>query len=220
PMRIRLLISCIVLLLAVGCSGAPVVPTLTPTEPPPTATDAPPTPMPQPTDAPPSPDPLAPTITVIAPSSFGGSALQSRIAFADEAECAGSVPREFALAIQRTDLLDVKLSCLKQMLQWETAAGEQQRILMNRDGCVAPPETISGADQRRRNAEMWALDDLTLAYAYVGNSLADAGDTDLATEAYETVIENYACGWIYDNETSSYMSALDEANERLAALAD
>lgn len=208
----RILLPLFLLALA-GC-GTATPPTPTPT-PPPTAT---PTPTARPTATPvPPTSTLAATITVVAPSSFGGSPLQAYIAYADRDLCGGEVPREMIVNAERAADLATKVACLKRLIEWEMAAGEQQRTLYQRGTCDVQP----GSDTRQRGiriSEIWALDDLAHGYIIAGGALAGAGEAALAREAYETVRDYYACAWMFDLATTTYTSAVAAAEVGLAGL--
>jgi hypothetical protein len=144
--------------------------------------------------------------------------LQAYIAAADETLCEGSVPREFALYSQRSDDLPVQIACLKRLREREGPAGEQQQALHTRGTCLVQPGSSDEAQRQIRAVEIWALDDLAMGYLLAAEGLLAAEETALAREAYETVMDHYTCGWVYELETGVYASAKEAAETALAAL--
>ncbi len=211
--RLTIFLFPLLLFTLVGCgAGTPPTPTATP---PPTATPHP-TATATATAIPPTLTP-APTITLVAPSSFDGSPLQAYIAATDADLCAGTVPREFTVNAERATELDVKVACLQRLTGRETAAGEQQRTLVQRDTCDLQPRGDI-TPHRIRISEIWALDDLAQGYVIVADALAAEGETDLAREAYQVILDHYTCAWMFDIETETYTSAVAAAEAGLAAL--
>jgi hypothetical protein len=140
--------------------------------------------------------------------------LEHLIDDADGALCPGSSADEYAASSRSADNSDTAAACVQHLLDWENEADQQQETRLEIGTCHTKP-TPYGHDLETHLASYWALDDLAFGYWNLANHLRDERYTELAQEAYQTIVDEYSCAWVYDDTVPEFWELAPRAQAEL-----
>lgn len=143
--------------------------------------------------------------------------LTAYIQGADPNVCKGSSTQKIAAQGFTAHDSATIASCLRNMSIWKADAAAQQAARLQDGTCDIQPSPDNLTDYFKNN---WALSDMSAMYFMIGLRLSEEGQHALATEAFQIILNEYSCGWIYDPSGPWFWSVKLGAQQRLGAQSD
>jgi exo-beta-1,3-glucanase (GH17 family) len=138
------------------------------------------------------------------------SALTSYIQQANPDLCTGSSTREIAAqGFVASDSAFIA-SCLLNLRIWRADAAAQQAARIQDGTCEVQPTPDQLTSHFEEN---WAVSDMSAMYFMIGIRLKAEGQDTLAVEAFQTILNSYYCGWIWDPAGSGFFWSVKRGAE-------
>jgi exo-beta-1,3-glucanase (GH17 family) len=151
---------------------------------------------------------------------YRATTLARFIDLADPTLCEGTTPGQLANATWSAADVVSTAACVRNIQVWLPDALRQRDSLIASAVCEIQPIAEQTAVQQRFQ-NIWALDNIAIAYLNLGRSLRRAGQFQLAYEAFSQIVDEFSCAWAYDASSSDspyFWSVAQQAAEELASL--
>lgn len=135
--------------------------------------------------------------------------LRQFLASADPFLCMGATPGELTAQTWTAPDIMTVASCVRNFDVWSMDASAQQDDLETRGVCDVAPSTDETSTQDRFQ-NIWALDNMAIAYYNLGRSLRRVGEYQLAKEAFEYVTSELSCAWAFDSSGTPYFWSVSQ----------
>lgn|GEM_PF-5625444 len=146
------------------------------------------------------------------------TSLRQFLASADPFLCMGATPGELTNATWTAPDIETIASCVRNYDVWALDAGAQQSSLEQQGVCDIAPSTEETATQERFQ-NIWALDNMAIAYYNLGRGLRRVGEYQLALEAFRFITTDFSCAWAFDSTGAPYFwSVARESQEQIDSL--
>jgi hypothetical protein len=144
-----------------------------------------------------------------------GNLLNVIINGADPALCMGGSDRDVAAKSWAVADTLTAASCVQNLLKWEPKAVDQQLARLQDGTCKTQP---SSQDMQLYFRDNWALSSLATGYYNLGIRFEVEGDNRLAREAFQRLLSNYSCAWVWDQGEGVFWSIAPSARAELDRL--
>jgi hypothetical protein len=146
------------------------------------------------------------------------TSLRQFLASADPFLCMGTTPGQLTNATWTAPDIVTIASCVRNFDVWALDAGAQQSSLETEGVCETQPSTDETETQARFQ-NIWALDNMAIAYYNLGRGLRRVGEFQLAQEAFRFITTDLSCAWAFDSSGAPYFwSVAREAEEQIDTL--
>jgi hypothetical protein len=134
-----------------------------------------------------------------------------------EALCNASTSSELiALAWDAEEDPQKRLACTQVIIdRWTSDADQQQTSRLTNSICKDKPKHGDNTELQDFLASYWAVNDVATAWLLRGYALDSLGRTDEAKLAYQTVVNKYSCGFLWDPTQKEFWSLETIATDKL-----